>query len=142
VLAGIVGIEILVHVEYQVSCAAVEVGDVLEGCEGAVGYEACGGCPVVSREEDHLLGCTGLANSSHTGLNRGCPEGDTWYYFLSDICHFLGLTPSLTVVRLIHDPKYDLRFTGVFLGELGPKIRKLSITRPTLSYDTAVPSCI
>jgi hypothetical protein len=89
-----------------------------------------------------LAGCTGLADSSYAGLNGGCPEGDTWYFYCLDVCHLFGFATILTVVRLIHDPKYDLRIASIFPGELGPKTRKLCITRPTLSYDAAIPSCI
>jgi len=45
-------------------------------------------------------------------------------------------------VWLIHDPENDSGLTGVFFRELGPEIRKLSISRSALSYDAAVPSRI
>lgn len=76
VCAGVVGVEVAVHVEDQVRRAAVEVGHFHEGRAGAVGDEGAGGRVVVAGQEDLVACRAGLADRGHGGLNSGGPSVD------------------------------------------------------------------
>ena len=74
--ARVVDVEVLVHVEDEVVCGAVEVGDFGEGGGGAGADELLGGGVLGAGHEDHLRDGAGVADGGYGGLDGGAPGVD------------------------------------------------------------------
>lgn len=78
--AAVIGVEILVNIEDQVSSCSVGVLDGQKSGTGAVGDEIRGVGVVVSGEENDLAGGTGIANGGNNSLDGRGPGRDVGNY--------------------------------------------------------------
>lgn len=142
--AGAVGVEILVDVEDEVGGGAVEVLDLEESGAGAVGDESGSVGPFVAGEEDLVAGGAGLADGGHGGLDGGGPgvDGDVVLgrgVSTEEACGSVGAFQRGTY-GLVHKTESNLVVALVLGSDLRPNAGELSISRPALADNGAVPA--
>jgi len=140
--AAVVGVEVFVHVEDQVCCAAVEVGDFDQSSAGAVRDEGTCRGKVGTGKENLVASGAGLTDGGDSGLDGGGPCVDVEVVLWCVLACLVLFQASVSTYRLVHQTKGYLVVALVLRRNLRPKTGELGVGRASLAYDGTVPTSI